>query len=476
MPPFAARRTLVVVLAMVIVPLLHTGSSLARGGKRHTATKVACHPNTGRRHLASRSRTVRPTSCTTACSAAYRSRRTTSKPTAPSSLAASAGNGAVPLSWGASTDRVDAVAGYRVFRNTVQVAQVTSTSYKDSWLTDGTTYSYYAVAYDTAGNVSSASNTVSATPISGPPVNTALPAISGQPTQSRTLTASTGTWGGSPSSYTYQWQHCASAGCTNISGATGSSYALQSSDVGDTIDLVVTAANGNGSASATSAQTAAVAASSSQMPVGVPGNWKLSFDDEFPGSSLNTSNWVALDGWSMNNVTAHARNVSVSGGNLALTLASSSSGAFVSSSPSDGAGVGYMFPVGSYIEARIMFPGSGTTVHNWPAFWTSGPNWPAAGEIDIAEGLGTLTVNYHSPSGAHNFGTIPGNWAGAFHTYGIYRAADHCDVYYDGQLVKTFPTDDNGQPQSVLINVGSGNTAVYGSGSQVLVDYVRAWS
>ena len=86
----------------------------------------------------------------------------------------------------------------------------------------------------------------------------------------------------------------------------------------------------------------------------------------------------------MNNVTASASNVAVSRGNLILTLASSGSGAFISSSHSDGAGVGYEFPVGAYAEARVLFPGDGRTIYNWPGWWTSGPNWPDAGEHDIA--------------------------------------------------------------------------------------------
>jgi hypothetical protein len=76
------------------------------------------------------------------------------------------------------------------------------------------------------------------------------------------LTASTGTWSNNPTSYTYQWQDCSpSSSCSTISGATSSSYVLQSSDVGNTIDLVVTATNAGGSTSATSAQTVTVGAS-----------------------------------------------------------------------------------------------------------------------------------------------------------------------------------------------------------------------
>jgi hypothetical protein len=56
------------------------------------------------------------------------------------------------------------VAGYTVYRNGSTLAQTTGTSYTDSGLTDGTTYSYYVTAHDAAGNVSAPSRTVSATP------------------------------------------------------------------------------------------------------------------------------------------------------------------------------------------------------------------------------------------------------------------------------------------------------------------------
>ena len=89
-------------------------------------------------------------------------------PSAPSNLSATAGSTQVSLTWSAATDNVS-VTGYRVYRNGSQVIQTTSATYVDSGLTNGTTYSYYVLAYDAAGNVSVASNTASATPVAVAP-------------------------------------------------------------------------------------------------------------------------------------------------------------------------------------------------------------------------------------------------------------------------------------------------------------------
>jgi hypothetical protein len=213
------------------------------------------------------------------------------------------------------------------------------------------------------------------------------------------------------------------------------------------------------------------------QPVGVAGSWSLKFRDEFSGTSLDRSKWSPWwfkEGAKQNGVATNAANVAVAGGQLVLTLASSSSGASVTTNPNGGATTGYDFKYG-YTEARVLFPGSGSTVYNWPAWWADGQSWPADGENDIAEGLGTMTSNYHSSSGSHNQGTIPGTWSGGFHTYGLNRQPGHADVYFDGVKVKSYPTDDSGRSQYLILNVGNGNTHVYGAASQVKVDYVRAW-
>jgi len=94
------------------------------------------------------------------------------------------------------------------------------------------------------------------------PVNAALPTVSGTARQGQTLTASSGSWGGTlPITYAYQWQRCNSggSGCTSISGATGATHLLGSADVGHTMRVRVTATNADGSAQAFSAPTGLIA-------------------------------------------------------------------------------------------------------------------------------------------------------------------------------------------------------------------------
>jgi hypothetical protein len=97
------------------------------------------------------------------------------------------------------------------------------------------------------------------------PVNTAPPTISGTPTVGQTLTASNGTWSNSPTAYAYQWVRCNGGGnsCVNVSNGTQKTYTLVGADAGHTMRVRVTASNADGSATAESAQTAAVATTTS---------------------------------------------------------------------------------------------------------------------------------------------------------------------------------------------------------------------
>ena len=82
----------------------------------------------------------------------------------------------------------------------------------------------------------------------GVPVSGSVPVVSGFVGQGQSLSASTGSWSGSPTSFAYQWQRCdaGGAGCQPLSGGTGQSYRLVAADVGQTVRVAVTATNGAG--------------------------------------------------------------------------------------------------------------------------------------------------------------------------------------------------------------------------------------
>ena len=121
------------------------------------------------------------------------------------------------------------------------------------------------------------------------PVSTAPPTISGASQPGSTLSASTGSWSNTPTSYAYQWQRCDSAGgaCAAVLGGTLSTFWLASTEVGKTFRVAVTASNSSGSTTATSAATAVVSSSGAIKPANtvapvISGQAKV-------GSTLTTS-------------------------------------------------------------------------------------------------------------------------------------------------------------------------------------------
>jgi chitodextrinase len=92
----------------------------------------------------------------------------TTPPSEPTNLTATlTTSSSIALSWNASTDNVG-VGGYRVYRNGTEVGSVTSgTSYTNTGLSANTTYTFYVIAYDTSGNSSTASSTISDTTLTG---------------------------------------------------------------------------------------------------------------------------------------------------------------------------------------------------------------------------------------------------------------------------------------------------------------------
>ncbi len=102
------------------------------------------------------------------------------------------------------------------------------------------------------------------------PTNSTRPAVSGITQSGSLVGASTGVWSGLPTSYSYQWFRCNSAGsnCSAITGATSQTYAvLANSDAGATLAVSVRGMNTVGSGSGQSLATTVIASATSPFTI-----------------------------------------------------------------------------------------------------------------------------------------------------------------------------------------------------------------
>ncbi|HEX4186986.1 MAG TPA: hypothetical protein VHY83_03710, partial [Solirubrobacteraceae bacterium] len=123
----------------------------------------------------------------------------------------------------------------------------------------GSTLRMVVTATNSAGSVSAASAVTSlVTAIL--PVNTALPTISGLLKLGSLLSATTGTWTGTPTiTYSYQWQSCSllKTECKNLLGATNPTLLLEGL-LNLTVRVVVTAKNAAGSSAPASSSITSI--------------------------------------------------------------------------------------------------------------------------------------------------------------------------------------------------------------------------
>lgn len=212
---------------------------------------------------------------------------------------------------------------------------------------------------------------------------------------------------------------------------------------------------------------------------------KVSFQDEFDGTSLDTSKWGYQYGCfdpaqrSQAQYTDSPDNVSVHDGHLNLTARYSPmktkwdgsqvprtckngdttydapfTSGMITTKTKDGK-VLYAAPgTGFYAEARVKLP---TARSSWSAFWGTGTKggWPANGEIDIFESKGYdpsfLMSNIHTPRAGsskktqQHQGAMHGDTATSqseWHTYGLLKTADAIEFYFDGQMTHRVKMSD----------------------------------
>lgn len=224
----------------------------------------------------------------------------------------------------------------------------------------------------------------------------------------------------------------------------------------------------------------------------LPG-WTLTWSDEFDGpdgSAADPTKWTydtGGTGWGNGEYeyyTSGTDNAVVQGGDLVITATTVGASQYTCSYPSSGPckytsarlkTQGLFAQEYGLFEARVQMP-TGTGL--WPAVWMLGSNittvsWPACGEIDFMETIGSdITTNHGSlhmpndnPTGTF---TLPdgGSFAEDFHVFSTEWDPGSIKFYVDGELYETqaqssVPTGGTWEfdhPFFLIMNVAVGGT------------------
>lgn len=198
-------------------------------------------------------------------------------------------------------------------------------------------------------------------------------------------------------------------------------------------------------------------------PLTYPG-YTLAWSDEFGGNALNTNNWTqetgnGQGGWGNNELeyyTTSTKNTFVSNGNLIIEARKEpisglnySSGRMTTQNKKS-------FTFGR-IDIRAKLP---VSKGMWPALWMLGANvnsvpWPACGEIDIMELIGTYpsrvygTMHWKPVTGTNTnkgseYNLQSGNFSQQFHVFSIIWSQDIIKWLVDDQVFFTGTKGDVG--------------------------------
>lgn len=242
-------------------------------------------------------------------------------------------------------------------------------------------------------------------------------------------------------------------------------------------------------------------------PATYPG-YRLVWSDEFSGSKLDTNVWNqeignGNNGWGNNEqeyYTDSQKNTFVSNGNLIIEARQEAMNAYAYTSGRMTTQGKRSFKFGR-IDIRAKLPyGKGV----WPALWMLGINistvgWPACGEIDIMELIGSYParvtgtmhwkpINGFSLSKGANYSLSSGDFSQQFHVFSIIWTQDNIKWYVDDQLFLSNTATDVGAAdypfnadQFFIFNVAVGgnwpgypdNTTTFPQ--RIFVDYVRVF-
>lgn len=242
-------------------------------------------------------------------------------------------------------------------------------------------------------------------------------------------------------------------------------------------------------------------------PSTYPG-YSLIWSDEFSGNSLDMSVWNqevgnGNNGWGNNELefyTSSPKNSFISNGNLIIEARKETVDRFNYTSCRMTTQGKKVFKFGR-IDIRAKLPvGKGI----WPALWMLGTNissvgWPACGEIDNMELIGTYparvygTLHWSNAGGAHtskgaDYSLSTGDFSQQFHVFSIIWTQDNIKWYLDDQLFLTTSAADVSPAnypfnadQFFIFNVAVGGnwpgspdyTTVFPQ--RMFVDYVRVF-
>ena len=242
-------------------------------------------------------------------------------------------------------------------------------------------------------------------------------------------------------------------------------------------------------------------------PISYPG-YNLAWNDEFIGSTLDLNTWNqevgnGSGGWGNNELeyyTNSTKNTFISNGNLIIEARKEAISGFNYTSGRMSTQNKKVFTFGR-IDIRAKLPvGKGI----WPALWMLGANinsvsWPACGEIDIMELIGTYPsrtygtmhwkpVTSTNTSKGSEYNLPSGNFSQQFHVFSIIWTQDMIKWLVDDQLFLTTTKADVGAanypfnaPQFFIFNVAVGGNwpgspdASTTFPQRMFVDYVRVF-
>jgi beta-glucanase (GH16 family) len=402
-------------------------------------------------------------------------------------------SGSTPMSFAYQWRRCDSAGG-----SCASIAGATAQTYTLAAADVGFTVRVVVTATNSAGSsaaTSAQTAVVAAATDTQPPTTPSGLSVSGATKDSLTLSWNASTDDKAVAGYSVY------ANGAKITTTTALSYTFSGLACGTShtlgVDAFDAAGNVSGRATASGSTLACVA-----PPPGT--GWRLAFDDEFDGTTLDTGKWHTCFWWATDTCSIESNNelelytrdeVSVQNGYLRLRaekrdmvgwngkLYHYTSGMVMTGGRKDVIPPGFTFTYG-YMEARVRVPaGKGL----WPAFWTLPASYTYPPEIDMTEILGDSTTVTHMHY--HYSGTDVGStWTGpdfstGWHTFAADWEPGQIIWYVDGveRFRYTNSSTVTSSPMYVLLNLAVGGDWPGAPDASTVfpayydVDFVRIW-